>query len=127
MLWVDDQPSNNRYETSAIEGVGLLVDLSTSTDDARRRLGQRGRYDVVLSDMSLADDPRAGYTLLDWLRVRNDDTPFIIYSSSDSADHFDEAVAHGAVGSTAVPHDLIDMILRSLKGTHPRMWWSRRR
>jgi CheY-like chemotaxis protein len=120
LLWVDDQPSKNRHETSAIESMGMLVDLSTSTDDAKRRLDRRGRYDVVLSDMGRPDDPRAGYALLDWMRGRNDDTPFIIYSSSNSADHFDEAVAHGAVGSTARPQDLVDMILRSLKDARPR-------
>ncbi|MBN9102321.1 MAG: response regulator [Pseudonocardia sp.] len=126
LLWVDDQPSNNRYETSAIESMGMLVDLSTSTEDAQRKLGRRGVYDVVLSDMGRHDDPRAGYTLLDWMRRRNDDTPFIIYSSSNSTDHFNEAVAHGAVGSTSRPQDLIDMILRSLKGAHPRLRWSLR-
>ncbi len=123
LLWVDDQPSNNRYETSAIESMGMMVELSTSTEDAQRRLGGRSHYDVVISDMGRPGDPRADYTLLDWLRKHNDDTPFIIYSSSNSADHFNEAVAHGAVGSTARPQDLIDMILRSLKDAHPRSRW----
>jgi hypothetical protein len=41
LLWVDDQPSNNRYEISAIESMGMTVELSTSTEDAQRRLGGR--------------------------------------------------------------------------------------
>jgi hypothetical protein len=31
LLWVDDRPSNNRFERSALENMGMIVDLSTST------------------------------------------------------------------------------------------------
>jgi CheY-like chemotaxis protein len=121
LLWVDDRPSNIRYERSAVEGMGMLVDVGTSTDDAKQKLRQsRRRYDVIISDMARPDDPNAGYTLLRWLRSRDDETPYIIYSSSDSDEHFDEAVRRGAVGSTATPEGVIDMILSSLRAAHPR-------
>jgi CheY-like chemotaxis protein len=124
LLWVDDMPSNNRLEQSAVENMGMLVELSTSTEDAQRMLRRRGAYDVVISDMGRPEGPRAGYDLLEWMRKRGDHTPFVIYSSSNSPEHFDEAVSRGAVGSTARPSELIDMILRSLRDARPRSgWW----
>jgi CheY-like chemotaxis protein len=123
LLWVDDRPSNNRLERSALENMGMTVDISTSTEDAQRKLQRRAGYDLVISDMARPEDPRAGYVLLDWMRERGDDTPFVIYSSSNSAAHYDEAVRNGAVGSTGQPTELIDMVLRSLRDVRPRRWW----
>ncbi|GAA5134789.1 hypothetical protein GCM10023320_63280 [Pseudonocardia adelaidensis] len=124
LLWVDDRPSNNRHERSALESMGMIVDLSTSTADAQRKLQRRTTYDLVISDMARPEDPRAGYVLLDWMRERAYDAPFVIYSSSNSAAHYDEAVCRGAVGSTAQPAELIDMVLRSLRDVRPRRrWW----
>jgi CheY-like chemotaxis protein len=125
LLWVDDMPSNNRYERSAIESMGMIVDLSTSTEDAQQKLRRRGEYDAVISDMARPEGSQAGYELLRWMRGRGDRTPFVIYSSSDSPAHFDEAIRRGAVGSTARPEELIDMILQSLRDARPRSgWWS---
>jgi CheY-like chemotaxis protein len=127
LLWVDDRPSNNRYEQAALENMGMTVDLSTSTADAQQKLQRGDGYDLVISDMARPEDPRAGYVLLDWMREKRLDTPFVIYSSSDNPAHYDEAVSHGAVGSTARPTELIDMILRSLRSAPPRArWWQRR-
>lgn len=127
VLWVDDQPSNNRYERRALESMGMVVDLSTSTDDALRTL-RRGGYDVVISDMGRPEDPRAGYLLLRAMRDRGDRTPFVVYSSSDAPGHYDEAISEGAVGSTARPEELIDMVLLAIRDTRPRArrWWTGR-
>jgi CheY-like chemotaxis protein len=123
LLWVDDRPSNNRYERSALENMGMIVNLSTSTEDAQRKL-QRATYDLVISDMARPEDPRAGYVLLDWMRKRGNNTPFAIYGSSNSADHYDDAVHRGAIGSTGQPGELIDMVLRSLRDVRPcSRWW----
>ncbi len=113
VLWVDDRPSNNRYERAALEALGLTVHLSTSTEDALQRLTP-GRYDLVISDMGRPPDKRAGYTLLTALREGGDETPFVIYAASRKAQHFDQAVAHGAVGCTNLPRELTEMVLRGL-------------
>jgi CheY-like chemotaxis protein len=124
LLWVDDMPSNNRLERSAMENMGMIVELSTSTKDAQARLRRRHGYDLVISDMARPEDPRAGYDLLRWMRDRGDDAPFVVYGSSNSPAHFDEAVSRGAVGSTARPQELVDMILRSLRDARARSrWW----
>jgi CheY-like chemotaxis protein len=123
-LWVDDRPSNNRHERWALENMGITVDLSTSTDAARAKL-RSGGYCVVISDMARPEDPRAGYLLLDWMREEaRDTTPFVVYSSSDAPEHYDEAIAHGALGSTARPAELVDMVLRALREVPPpaRRW-----
>jgi CheY-like chemotaxis protein len=123
VLWVDDRPSNNRHERSALENSGITVDLSTSTDDAQQKL-RLDSYDVVISDMARPENPRAGYVLLSSMQKRGDQTPFVIYSSSNAPEHYDEAIRMGAVGSTARPEELVDMILRALREARPRArWW----
>jgi CheY-like chemotaxis protein len=114
-LWVDDRPSNNRYEKAALEALEISVDLSTSTDDALDRLEKDGPYDVIISDMGRPPDDRAGYTLLNALRAKGDRTPFIIYASSRDPEHFDEAVRQGALGTTNMPTELLDMVVQALR------------
>ena len=101
----------------------MLVDLSTSTGDAQHKLGGSHRYDAVISDMARPDDPHAGYALLSWMRSRGDRTPYIIYSASNSDEAYDEAVTKGALGSTADPRDLIDLVLCSLRSAQRRSRW----
>jgi len=115
ILWVDDRPSNNRYEVAAFTSLGMHVQLSTSTEDALEKTSADGRYDVVISDMGRPPDSQAGYTLLDALRRRGDRTPFVIYASSRSAENFDAAVARGALGCTNQPDELIELVSNALR------------
>ena len=64
VLWVDDNPSNNYYERSALETLGLSFTISTSTEDALEKIRLR-KYDVIISDMGRSGDAQAGYTLLE--------------------------------------------------------------
>ena len=113
VLWVDDRPANNEYERRALEALGIRVDVSTSTEDALARQGSR-RYDLVISDMGRPPDQRAGYTLLDALRRSGDQTPYVIYASSRSAEHIAEARRHGALGCTNRPQELFQYVLQGL-------------
>lgn len=124
ILWVDDTPSQNRYERAALENMGMVVDLSTSTEDALQDLRTRGPYDVVISNMARPEHPRAGYVLLEHMRKNHYRQPFVVYSGSNLPEHFDEAVRNGAIGSTPDPQELVDMILHSLRDTPSRRrWW----
>ncbi len=68
LLWVDDNPDNNRYERQSLEALGVEFTLSFSTEDALSRL-KRNSFDLIISDMGgRPPDARAGYTLLDALR-----------------------------------------------------------
>lgn len=115
ILWVDDRPSNNSFEVAALTSLGMHVQPSTSTEDALRWI-ERGPYDVVISDMGRPPDDQAGYTLLDELRRRGDATPYVIYASSSSREHFDMAVQRGAIGCTNQPVELVDMVSNALRG-----------
>lgn len=119
VLWVDDIPSNNRHERVAMEALGITFVLSTNTDDALKKLDAK-KFDAIISDMSRPPDDRAGYTLLDTIRGRGDETPFVIYTSIRGPEQFDEAVEHGAVGSTNRTSELINMVVTALKTSQPR-------
>jgi CheY-like chemotaxis protein len=113
VLWVDDRPDNNTFERKAIEVLGVEIDLSTSTDEALRKI-RRQSYDLIISDMGRPPDSRAGYTLLDRLRKEGDSTPFIIYAGSKRPEHVREARDHGAIGATNDPQELFSMVVSAL-------------
>ena len=113
VLWVDDRPENNVYERQSLEALGVRFVLSTSTEDALAKAQQR-TFDAVISDMGRPPDARAGYTLLNALRGRGDQTPFIVYSGSRAPEHVAEAVRQGALGSTNRPQELVEMVLEAV-------------
>ena len=113
VLWVDDRPMNNTYERRALEALGIRVDLSTSTEDALAHQAARP-YDLIISDMGRPPDSRAGYTLLDALRASGKQTPYVIYASSNSAEHKAEARRRGALGCTNRPQELVEYVLQGL-------------
>jgi CheY-like chemotaxis protein len=120
VLWVDDHPSNNRYERTMLHSLGMFVDLAIKTDDALARVAAQGPYDVVISDMGRTDDPRAGYTLLAELRRLGVTTPYVIYGLSRAAKDFDESVGRGAVGCTNLPSELIELVTNALRAQDQR-------
>ena len=113
VLWVDDRPENQTYERQALEALGMRIVQVTDTDSALRTV-EKQKIDVIISDMSRPPDDRAGYTLLDALRQRGNETPFIIYSSSGSVEHRQEARARGAFGSTNRVTELYEYVLSAL-------------
>lgn len=115
VLWVDDRPSNNRYEQTMLHALGMYVDLSTSTDDALAKVTVRGGYDVIISDMGRPPDEQAGYTLLAELRRVGVMTPFVIYATSRDPAHFDESVRRGGEGCTNRPNELVELVTNALR------------
>ena len=113
VLWVDDRPENQTYERQALEALGMRIVQVTDTDSALRTV-EKQKIDVIISDMSRPPDDRAGYTLLDALRQRGNQTPFIIYSGSGSVEHRQEARARGAFGSTNRVTELYEYVLSTL-------------
>lgn len=114
LLWVDDHPSTNLHEATALEAVGIDVELSPSTEDALERI-QRNRYDVIVSDMERLQQPQAGYDLLQKLRSAGVHTPFIVYAPTGRPERFDEAVRHGAEGWADTPAQLMQMVLAAVR------------
>jgi CheY-like chemotaxis protein len=114
VLWVDDRPDNNNYERQSLEAIGVKFTISTSTEDAMKKLGTQ-KFNAIISDMGRPPDPRAGYTLLESLRASGDRTPFIIYAGSRSPEHQEEARRRGAVGCTNRATELFEMVLSILQ------------
>ncbi len=113
VLWVDDRPDNNIYEQQALEALGITFVIAASTEEALRQVSRR-RFDVIISDMGRPPDTRAGYTLLDKLRITGNKTPFIIYASSRAPEHVAESRRHGALGCTNNANELFEMVLSAL-------------
>ena len=114
ILWVDDRPDNNIHERRAFESLGISFTLALSTKEALELLS-KGRYGAILSDMGRKEGPREGYVLLDALRARGDQTPFLIYAAANSAKRKRETEAHGAQGSTNNAQELFEMVRQILR------------
>lgn len=100
VLWVDDQPDNNRRWREQLARRALRVELAGDTGDALERLARAPAFDAVLTDMGRPPDARAGYTLLDAMRARGIAAPCLIFSSRQTDDTRAEARRRGAAGST---------------------------
>ena len=114
ILWVDDRPENNVYEREALETLGVRVVLAESTQEALEKIHKRD-FALVISDMGRPPDSRAGYTLLDTLRAEHNEVKFVIYASSRDPEHIREARAHGAIGCTNRPQELITIVTGALQ------------
>jgi CheY-like chemotaxis protein len=112
ILWVDDRPDNNFYEREALKRYGIEFTLATSTDEALKILSG-AKFDVIISDMGRPPDPRAGYTLLEAVRSKGDNTPYFIYAGSRSREHVAETKRRGAQGTTNISNELIRMVLNA--------------
>lgn len=119
ILWVDDRPENNTYERRALEALGIRITNSTSTADALQLLSKE-KYDLIISDMGRPPDQRAGYTLLEQVKERQINTPFIIYAGSKSPEHVAEGRRKGAVGITNNPTELVEMVIDTVKNVQVR-------
>ena len=115
VLWVDDRPSNNTHERHAFEAVGIRFTIACATEEALAVLNTRS-FAAIISDMGRPPDSRAGYTLLDALRLRDDKTPFINYGSSRSVEHQNETHQHGGQGCTNRPEELFKLMTAAIIG-----------
>jgi CheY-like chemotaxis protein len=116
VLWVDDNPMNNFYETSILNRLGAGVVPADSTKGALQLLSGR-TFDLIISDMGRVEDgqshPEAGYELLQNLSDKR--CPVIFYTTKSGLKR-----VHGKTlsvyGMTNNPRELIDMVTRALTG-----------
>ena len=109
ILWVDDRPDNNLSEREAFEAIGLRFTLALSTNEALRKL-ENNRYAVIISDMARREGRKEGYVFLDRLRREGNQTPVVIYSSSNAPEHKRETLMHGGQGHTNNPRELFESV-----------------
>jgi CheY-like chemotaxis protein len=123
VLWVDDRPENNIFEKDALEALGIRVEFVPNTLAAIRRIKGR-EYNVIISDMARPEGEKAGYELLEKLQQLRPDTPFILYSSSNTPDQERAIKSAGAFGSTARASELVRLVTDAIRSSEKRLYSS---
>lgn len=113
VLWVDDRPENNVWERKAFEAVGITFTLALNTKEGLDQLSRR-KFSAVISDMGRREGPREGYSLLDAMRKRGDQTPLFFYAASRAPEHIRETHEHGGQGCTNDANELFTMVTQAV-------------
>lgn len=113
ILWVDDNIDWIGLERKALEAFGVATVWTPNTSSALELLTGNS-FQVVITDMGRKEGPQEGYTLLDAMRKRKDNTPVIVYSSSSLPAHVAKVLAHGGQGATNDPGRLFELVLGQL-------------
>ena len=124
ILWVDDRPANNRFETAALTKLQIEVVAVTSTEAALARMASdQEPFDLVLSDWQrpepIAGAPSAGIRLLRELRARHLTILVVFYhGSSDERERNarrELALSEGAFGEAVMPDELLALVISALR------------
>ena len=111
LLWIDDQPKNNRIEIKLLESAGARVDEEVTSAGAQAAINQI-TYDVILSDIARAGDKVAGLSFASNLAQIRNSPPIIFYVGTAT-----KPVPLSAFGITDRPDELIHLILDALART----------
>ncbi len=123
ILWVDDRPDNNQFETAALAKLQIQVVAETSTKAALARLDKDPEpFDLVLSNWQRPelhlDTMSAGIHLLRQLRKRHLTVPIVFYHGSfeerERASRQQQAMREGAFGEAVMPDELFRLIAAAL-------------
>ncbi|WSG95372.1 response regulator [Rhizobium johnstonii] len=83
LLWVDDHPEYNRLLIDRFTFYGSTITTAESTSEALTKLGQA--FDIVISDMARKEGEREGFLLIRELKLRNIETPILIFAAGFAA------------------------------------------
>jgi len=108
ILWVDDRPDGNLYETIALEQFGRFVTKATSTEAALRYLAELD-FALIITDVARGDDAQAGEDLIRKVRGNGRSVPIVVYTMGAAARrrHLLDAGADAVVDA---PDDLVDEV-----------------
>lgn len=115
ILWVDDNPDNNIFETVALESLGRFVTQATSTRAGLTYLSQLP-YALAITDLGRHGDAKAG---IDFIRRAREDgytLPIIVYTMNAQRVN-DEVTAAGAAAVVDLPDELVRQIGKHLAAT----------
>lgn len=121
VLWVDDQPANNRYVAAALAKLQIEVVTALSTDEALRCIAaDREGFDLVISDWErVGEPPQAGLLLLERLRRLGQPVPVVYYHAAFGerrGERTAQALMAGAFGEAVRPADLMALVEKALDG-----------
>jgi CheY-like chemotaxis protein len=122
ILWVDDNPENNRDEMNALFAIQIEIDVATSTEAAVERLRNREPVDLIITDWTRLPqaNPRIpeGVRLLEYVRAEHSSIPRAVYHGEFRAAGAEErhrkARELGAIGATAYPDVLLNWCVEAL-------------
>lgn len=102
ILLADDDDSYRTVLSSALRREGFEVDEVVDGQELQDQLERAiGGADVPVVDMVISDvhmPGRDGFEVLEWLRIRDRDLPFVLITSQDVGGMRDKANALGAQG-----------------------------
>jgi CheY-like chemotaxis protein len=120
VLWVDDQPDNNREARDKLEGRGIEVLTRRTTEEALRLLKSEP-CDVIITDQRRDEDgvrnDTAGFELMRHVREADITVPVIL--STATPDH-EQARSLGFYGATSTQDGVVDFVMEILKTEHPQ-------
>jgi CheY-like chemotaxis protein len=111
VLWVDDDPLQNAWEREAMDALGISVTTARSNTEAEFFL-ERGRVDLVISDMKRPDETRAGYMLRDAMHKHGVTAPLIFYILELD---LDRSPPERTFAITNRPDELLDYVIDALR------------
>lgn len=114
ILWVDDIPSNNKYEINAFRQLGINVVTVANGQEALDFINVN-TVDVIISDFKRPSDPRfAGYGLFDELKQKGKSIPYVIYSGGTNPQYRADSMSRGLVDQTNRAAELYSAVMSSL-------------
>ena len=111
LLWVDDNPDNNIYERIMLASLGVVIDLSLSTNEALVMLA-RQPYDAIISDIERQGVMDEGLRFLQAVQGCDVHPPTIFYTFRLDPR---KPIPPGAFAITQRPDDLLHYILDILE------------
>jgi hypothetical protein len=109
ILWVDDQPENNRYERRELERMGAQVHPVLDNQEARAQVSTE-YFDLAISDIRRGSDPEAGLELPGVFAELGLQIPIIYYVGMVTSNETPE----GALSVTSEPGVLFKLVRDTL-------------
>jgi len=110
ILWVDDHPGNNVYETIALENLGRFVTAATSTEAGLLFLREL-ECGLAITDVARENNLSAGEEFIRRARAAGHKLPIVVYTSN-AAGSKKQLLAAGADAVVDLPGDLFREIDR---------------
>lgn len=110
ILWIDDQPLNNKSLVASFVALGMNIDQVLDTEEGLAK-AKTLAYDLIIEDMGRPSGKDAGYDLLDDLKMNNIGTPVIIFAARMGIpDLRHEAINRGAIAATNRPSEVFRLV-----------------
>jgi CheY-like chemotaxis protein len=109
ILWVDDHPDNNVYETLALETMGQIVTKTTSSYGAFAYLSAQS-YGLLITDLGRPTDQLDGLDFVRSVRKQYPGLTIVVYTMNAQR-VLTDALQTGATAVVDTPRDLLASVV----------------